>query len=262
MSKCGNCNIILKSNTAGIHCDACQAPIHIHCVGGGLTEQDIKVTRSKSKSIKVVCNTCERNMASFGDLKSLINDLRNEWTTAINNLKLEVQEQINTIQSSLNEQKSSSTPDFETVVQEVLERQKRGSNIIVYNLPEHPASIPKLERLANDKQNISNLINSLDDTVDTSNPNCFRLGKFSELRARPIKVVLQSEEDVFKLIRKAKNLSTTQEFKNIRIPFDRTPKQQELYNQLKKKLKDRIEQGESNLKIRYRNGTPTIVNLN
>ena len=52
------------------------------------------------------------------------------------------------------------------------------------------------------------------------------------------------------------------QFKNIKISFDRTPRQQEVYKQLKAQLNDRLVKGESNLKIRYFNGTPKIVSLN
>ena len=261
MSKCGNCSGNIRTNASTIQCDACQSSIHTHCVGGGLTEQDITVTRSKSKAFKLVCNSCERNMSFFKDLKMLITDLRAEFTSSIESLKYELEEQINSAKSIINQQPPMSQ-SFEDVVQEVLERQKRSSNIIVFNVPEHAESIPRSEGLDKDKRFVSEVLNSVDHEYDYANFHCQRLGKFNASRITPIKVFLNSEQDVSNIIRKAKNLITTEQYKNIRLSYDRTPKQLDFYKQLKQEMNDRIRQGETNLKIRYYNGSPRIVRLN
>ena len=101
MSKCGNCNHNIKASTPNLKCDACQTSLHPHCVADGLTEQELMITRSKSKSIKVVCNSCEHNMSSFRDLKSPLSDLRSEFTASIDNLKRNLQDQIDSVKSTL-----------------------------------------------------------------------------------------------------------------------------------------------------------------
>ena len=58
------------------------------------------------------------------------------------------------------------------------------------------------------------------------------------------------------------NLIDDSQFKNIKVSFDRIPRQQEVCKQLKGQVNVRLGKGESNLKIRYFNGTPKIVSLN
>ena len=101
MSKCGNCSYNIKASTPNLKCDACQTSLHPHCVSDGRTEQELMITRSKSKSIKVVCNSCEHNMSSFRDLKSPLSDLRSEFTASIDNLKRNLQDQIDSVKSTL-----------------------------------------------------------------------------------------------------------------------------------------------------------------
>ncbi|KAJ3644178.1 hypothetical protein Zmor_026849 [Zophobas morio] len=189
----------------------------------------------------------------------LITDLRAEFTSSIESLKHELEEQINSAKSIINQQPPMSQ-SFEDVVQEVLERQKRSSNIIVFNVPEHSKSIPRSKRLNKDKRFVSEL--SVDHEYDYANFHCQRLGKFNASRITPIKVFLNSEQDVSNIIRKAENLITTEQYKDIRLSYDRTPKQLDFYKQLKQEMNDRIRQGETNLKIRYYNGSPRIVRLN
>ena len=82
---CSCCSINIKSNECKVHCDACHKPIHTKCIG--LSENDLIITRSKSKSPKTICNSCDKNLAAFSGLKTLISDLRNELSSALDNLK-------------------------------------------------------------------------------------------------------------------------------------------------------------------------------
>ena len=46
------------------------------------------------------------------------------------------------------------------------------------------------------------------------------------------------------------------------MAFDGTPRQISYYTELKEQLNARIDKGEQNLKIKYVQGVPKIVNLN
>ena len=92
-----NSNEIIKTNAPVIQSDACQWPIHFHCVSGRLPEQDIKITRSKCKYIKLVGGCYKHNrLSSFRDLKMLFGDFRAELSS-IGNFKRELEEEMNTI---------------------------------------------------------------------------------------------------------------------------------------------------------------------
>ena len=89
-----------------------------------------------------------------------------------------------------------------------------------------------------------------------------RLAKFdgsNQSRARPIRIKLNSVDDVFTAIGNVKKLRALNKWTNINISRDRTPMQIKLFHSVKDELKRRTDNGEKNLKILYRGGIPTIV---
>ncbi|KAJ3654135.1 hypothetical protein Zmor_013346 [Zophobas morio] len=262
MPLCVNCNTAGDPNAGRTQCDACQGTVHLKCIG--ISESEIKMTRSKSRSIKIVCNQCNNNMLVFKDLKTLISSLRSEMSSAIDNLKADIQTQLDDIKVKLSQapQQQQAVPTLEEVAQEILERQRRSKNLIIFNLPEEPDTNTRQGSKDKDTLVLNNVFNITNPTNTFTDLNIVRLGRVNESRIRPIKVSFKDESDVLSIIRGAKNLIHDSQFKNIRISFDRTPRQQEVYKQLKAQLNDRLAKGESNLRIRYFNGTPKIVSLN
>lgn len=102
--------------------------------------------------------------------------------------------------------------------------------------------------------------------LDSANWNilCLRLGRRhpTNLRARPMKMILDSMDEPLQLIHRCKILKDFEQFKGVCMAFDRTPKQTEHYLHVKRKLNDRISGGEKNLKTGYINNSPTTVKLN
>ena len=91
-----------------------------------------------------------------------------------------------------------------------------------------------------------------------------RLGKFDSTpnkRSRPIKVVFSSEANVISTLKKLKKLKlkSIQKFAKISIFRDRTPMQIKIYNDVKTELNNRLQNGESNLKIKFIKGIPNII---
>ena len=124
---CLHCGVVKKSPT--VSCDGCQGPLHVSCVG--LSENGFKITKAKSRSLKVVCNQCNANMSQFKDIKSLISALQFQFTSAIDSLRKEFEEQLNSVKSSiqLEYQPSNNTIAVEEVLQEMVERQRRSLNL-------------------------------------------------------------------------------------------------------------------------------------
>ncbi|KAK9751524.1 hypothetical protein QE152_g4934 [Popillia japonica] len=88
-----------------------------------------------------------------------------------------------------------------------------------------------------------------------------RLGRFiqSSTRPQPIKATLGAESEVHDLIRHAKHLKSQANFASISLRYDRTPRQQKLYEELRDQLNERVANREQNLKIRYHDGSPKIT---
>ncbi|XP_063909845.1 uncharacterized protein LOC135127332 [Zophobas morio] len=260
---CLNCGIVCKANAHTITCDGCQGILHIACVG--LSENDVKITRAKSRSIKVVCNTCNNNMAQYKDFKTLISSLQTEFTTAIEKLKEDFDTQLATLRSALHEDQRSPSNQFEEIVNEVMERQNRKQNLIIFGVEEQPqiSTNNNNQRSAIDKSAVENILQLVRPDADVSGIKIQRLGRFSQQnpgnKPRPIRVILNDEFEVQKFIRNAKVLKSNVNYNNITLSFDRTPKQNASYRQVKEQLGIRISNGETNLRIKYINGSPKIV---
>lgn len=92
-----------------------------------------------------------------------------------------------------------------------------------------------------------------------------RLGKFNgkSSKSRPIRITLCNENLVHKCVKASKILRSNPQFANIRVAFDRTPRQTQYYKELQQQLSERTQAGESNLIIKIFSGMPKrVTNLN
>ncbi|CAH0551165.1 unnamed protein product [Brassicogethes aeneus] len=193
----------------------------------------------------VPCQSCTQ-------LTDIINDLK----TTIAQLK----EEVASLKNSINESNESNNESqlINKIVNEVLEREKRKTNVIVYNVKESKIS-SKTERDLEEKATFAGICNeiSLDASLIT---NITRLGKFATTadRPRPLKITFNREACVHEAIRKAKLLKdSTSDNKNIHFAFDRTPLQVDEYKKLKTEMDNRTKSGETNLFI---NNVTLVVN--
>lgn len=263
MSICINCNSTDPTLSA-IECDGCHGVIHTKCVG--VTEADIKMTRAKSRSFKVVCNNCNGNMSLFNDLKSLISTLKSDFCNALADLRREFTVKLSSLRDEIDGKLSDSGKgfDLEEVIAEVSERQARSSNVVVFGIPEQDSGAGAGDRAAADDVEVTLILKSINPAIEIPPSKVRRLGRFdpSSLRPRPVRVSLSGSEDVLHIVRNARKLKQSTCYTNISISTDKTPKQQDAYRQLKRQLDSRIANGEKNIKIRYIRGIPRITNLN
>ena len=263
-----NCRNCLKSLTAHertTDCDSCQGKIHIACVG--FSEKEFVTTRSRSKSIKFVCNACSANMSQFKDLKGLIVSIRTEFMSAIDKLREDFSEQLRCLQSPCDNNRMSpeSSVDFEEVIQEFSDRKTRENNVIMFGILEDPFGVSSGES-DRDTTTVDDIIKKLLPSFNGER-RVARVGRrlLENNRSRPVKVTFTSRSVVSDLIRNVKKLSEYPIYAKVSLSYDRTPRQVEYFKSLKAKLMKRLEAGESNLKIRYFNGVPKITsgpNLN
>ncbi|KAJ8933325.1 hypothetical protein NQ318_020828 [Aromia moschata] len=89
------------------------------------------------------------------------------------------------------------------------------------------------------------------------NSNNAHRGRHMPNKIRPIRVTLEDEEQVRKIISKAKDIKTQEQLGTFFMSYDKTPRQQEQFRRVKKELEERKSKGEKNIKIAYSNGTPS-----
>lgn len=144
---------------------------------------------------------------------------------------------------------SSSLQQISVACDELRERCRRAANVILVGLAEITEGTDELV-------GVNTLLSSLGLGVEAR--QAVRLGGNRGNRARPLKLVFESEREVF-LIFKNKRLFAS---KNLIVKNDQTPREREYLAELRGELQRRIDEGESNLTIRYVNHTPAIVSKN
>ena len=139
--------------------------------------------------------------------------------------------------------------ESEKIIQEISEREKRKSNIIIYGCKEEKVTSSN-EQLQLDIVKVSNIFTNLG--LNESEHTCFRLGKFDPMnvnRSRPIKVSLPAHVNVCTVISKFLNNKSSSIFNGISTSRDRTPMQIAFYKTVKTELSNRISGGERNIQI-------------
>lgn len=146
----------------------------------------------------------------------------------------------------------SQPPDTEDVIGEVMERQTRASNLILFGMPEPENSSAEIPSAADAEKALS-IVRGICPGI-TRVLKTHRLGKPKGSACRPLCIRLESPEAA-KLILKNKH-----SYKGpCKISEDRTLLQRQTLDQLRAKLRSLHESGELNTTIRYINGVPKIV---
>ena len=142
-------------------------------------------------------------------------------------------------------------------IKEDKEREKRKPNLMMFHLPESNSPVLS-ERINHDKKAAISVLRWLDnmDDIEARIKKVVRMGRqnmeiSSSISKRPLKIVFDQPGTKVKFLQKAYKLDKAEDviLKDIRISSDRTPKEMELYRQLKLELEKRKAEGEINIKI-------------
>jgi len=160
-------------------------------------------------------------------------------------------------------EKKISTSQFSTdenLLSEIMERQSRSCNLIIFNLPE---SKEDSQTKITDYDQLVTIFNTME--TNPTKFTCHRLGKpnsNTENKSRPLKVVLSNTIEVFTLLRSQAKLRNSPNWSNIRLASDRTTMQRDHMRNLREQLQKRRDNGENDLIIKYNKGIPSIINKN
>lgn len=242
-STCKCCNQ-LYDNLLFVTCCICKEKYKNTCVD--ITSNELRILNSQ-KGYDWTCSKCRVIGNDLKELKALIISLQNDIKQLkAGNVQLE----------------TNPDADFEDILMEISDRQKRKNNIILFNVPEQDQSKPVTEQRESDKQEVMDILSIVDPSALEANVKPIRLGVFSESRTRPIKLSFQNEDTARKFLKNAKKIKTNAKYKNVNFSADKTKKQIEYYKKIKQELNDKINAGETNCRIKYINNVPRIVSEN
>lgn len=227
-----------------VTCCICKDKFKNSCVD--ITANEVR-TLNSNKGYDWTCINCRPISQDIKQLKALIIDLQQE----IKQLRVE-----------RNQPVGECSLDFEEIVSELSERQKRMKNIILFNVIEQDQQKPSAARIEGDKSHAISILSSIAPEVPVNDIKPIRLGSFSANKIRPIKITLQNEHATVNVFKNAHKLKSHQTYKKVKVSSDKTKRQIEFYKKTKQEMNDRLEAGETNLKIKYINQIPKIVSEN
>lgn len=238
--KCSHCNALTESHLI-VNCCVCKKPYKTSCVN--LSNAEARKIHSKT-GLFWMCTDCADLGSDLDSLKSVVASLRDEIKT----LKSTIDSRSNT----------DSLLEMEKIIQEVGERDRRKCNIVIHGRDEAGSSAREQSDM--DSKFVKDLFTQL--SVDEVEIKPVRLGKFDVTksnRRRPIRVTLSSKSAASAVLNNFRKLRSSPSLDGLSIFPDRTQMQMEMHRNAKVELSNRLKNGESNLRIKYNKGIPSIV---
>lgn len=259
MNKCFKCRKDFADDKSCFKCDGCMRLLHITCANVTSTEVRCLELSTKSRKLKFFCDECESSFLQVPTLIKLIEDLRSEVrdlkTSYEDNLKAKDQE-VEELRKELKKmeiQNNSKLPPEDWFI-EIRDRMSKANNLMIYNVPESSSKNIQ-DRIEHDSSHLTEILTTLEKNNSASDVvKLVRVGKPDPSKLRPIKVIFSNCEVVKDIMKNKNNLSNGP----FKISYDQTKMQRDIFKNVLNTLKSRQESGESDLIIRYRNGTPTI----
>lgn len=237
MQKCSKCEVKKSTENGQMFCcDTCNKYLCDAC--SDLTSSEIRCMQLKKRKLLFLCEECENGLRQIPMLIKQVNEL---------------QEEIVNIKKSINTGENNRIME-EDVIYEMMERQNRRKNIIVYNVKES-AMNSRQERNTDDNNTLKNILKDMQ--INLNNIQSFRLGKFDVAKNRPLKVILSSNDEALYVLKNKTKINIP----SIRIYGDQTKMQREYFLSVKQKLDELKAAGDNTKTIKYINNKPTIVNM-
>lgn len=291
---CPVCVISVGDNEKGIQCDKnCKRWFHLDCVRLSTSEytklsKDTKLTwecsrddclNNSKQPLNVLISQISTLSGIISDLSAKVDSLTSipekidliisevdDIKKSLGSVERRVSDNETSIKKIQAEVKSiasrsSTSIDPEILIGEVNERTRRAYNIMIYNLVESTDNAAD-NRKQHDLALVTKLFKSIDQDFNLNGIKSFRVGTKKPGKYRALKVILNSPPDVRLILSKFSSESAAkldQRFSNIKMSRDRTPRELNYFKCLMQELKEREDQGETDLTVKYLNGVPSIV---
>lgn len=217
------------------------------------------------KSVNEIKSTQSKLVTSVNSLSdkfASLNKKVNELSSQISSLSSDnasLKERVDIIEIKTNSLSTNpSILNNNELISEMMDRQSRLKNILLFNLPESYHDPNSMNLDLTTVQNILNFLN-----VESKPSSIFRLGKppstSTATKPRPLKICFYDQKSVLDIFSTQNKLKSNSLWKDLRFSSDRTKQQQEYMSQLRKDLLTRKSNGEPDLIIKYIKGTPTII---
>ena len=140
-------------------------------------------------------------------------------------------------------------------VAEALEMEKRRANIVFHGIKESVVTLDQLGGNILDKSPDQDAVEEILKTglrLDATRhiEEVQRIGRYTEGKTRPLRVRVKTIEAKIEILKRARDLKQSEEYKHIFIAPDLTRKQQLVDKDLREKLKQLRSDGEENVKIK------------
>ena len=254
--KCKQCSEMVKDAHHGITCDKCSCWYHIECVGINIVQYKCMVQDAESGMFQWYCKACKKKCL---EAVAKIDLLENQTRTLITKVT-KLDERVNTIESKMADRVKE---NVRSQIEERCDIDKRKLNVIVMNMKESDAEAMNNgaskgsswytdAKKGKDTDYFCKMVNETLD-MDISKREIKDLvrigGKRSDGKPRLLKITFQELVVKREILGKAKLLKASK-YSNIYINPDLTPDQRKRDSELRKALKTRRANGESNLIIR------------
>ena len=256
--KCVSCGLYLHANTKMNNCaeiTASEEKVIIlkatpkllyrcsECAINNIANTGLTEMMSKFNEAVVQLNSATENLNKYTeDLKNI----KDEQTNILSKLPV-IEDRLSVLE---NKQSSSST-NVQDVIAEINLQKIKEKNVMIFNLHDHKDTQKDLDYI---KKFLSN------NNVNTNNISMKRIGIFNKDKKRPIKLFFKTRYEAFNLLKKSKIIASKSKHK-IFITNDKTIAQQQYEKEIRSQLKTRIDNGENNLKIKYINSIPKIIEV-
>ncbi|KAL5266022.1 hypothetical protein ACHWQZ_G006618 [Mnemiopsis leidyi] len=180
----------------------------------------------------------------IADQKLLIELQKNQINSVQETVKSEMKSWADVVKKNVNLNQRNAKPLTENSVKQAVravhEEKKRSKNLMIYGYQEK-----EKEADFEVTKTVKEVLNDIDIYPAPHIHEAYRIGKKEQGKNRPIKVELESADDVDIALRRARYLKDSDRFQHVYIGPDRTKENQLAHNELVKQMKHMIERDPS-----------------
>ncbi|KAL3286380.1 hypothetical protein HHI36_000890 [Cryptolaemus montrouzieri] len=118
------------------------------------------------------------------------------------------------------------------------DRQEQKNNIMLYGFREQTTHVPRKQRIAQENDQVNEIIRNIEPDASFQDIKTRRLGKFNAAsdRPRPIKITLSNSHEIRDILKVSKRLKDWPLYSYVSLSSDKTPRQQKFFNNVKLEL--------------------------